>query len=243
MNKLSYRKLDEKQEKITESCPDLGVILDGQKLGYCFDEPALAVSAEKDGVYPILNCGCGEMGCGGAYVQVRNKKNIVIWDKLFNRFYDEDDYDEEEPDQEQDGYSDEFKELKNKLPFSFDRKEYEDLIKIFRDKADEEWTLDRFEEICDRYRKAGIHLDVSFFLSEGDLYRITYRPTSFFEEKIECWKKGKGWVMDNGANLAEIWMGMSLSEEDAQSLIKCREENKDWYSKSGASFESADGRE
>lgn len=46
----------------------------------------LELSAKKDGVYPIINCSCGEWGCGGVYVEVRNTPNTVIWETLYNNY-------------------------------------------------------------------------------------------------------------------------------------------------------------
>jgi hypothetical protein len=43
----------------------------------------LELSAKTDGVYPVLNCTCGEWGCGGYYVKVKNTPEHVIWEEFY----------------------------------------------------------------------------------------------------------------------------------------------------------------
>jgi hypothetical protein len=61
------------------SSPGWRVIVDGKKTQYIFDIEALAASVEHDGVFPILNCECGEFGCGGVSVTVQSSRGVVSW--------------------------------------------------------------------------------------------------------------------------------------------------------------------
>lgn len=123
MNQLSYKTVDEK-DKIAPSCPSFRIVFNEEDTNYFFDVAALELSEKENGLFPIIVCQCGYLGCGGAYVEVSNNGNEVIWNKLwFGQSY---------PDPEPD---DELKEfhlaegLVVKPPLKFDRQEYQLLIK------------------------------------------------------------------------------------------------------------------
>ncbi|MCX6792733.1 MAG: hypothetical protein NTY12_01790 [Candidatus Falkowbacteria bacterium] len=67
----------------SEGFPQFLPTVDGHK------EPAsllllpLELSATKDAIYPILNCGCGEWDCGGYFIEVKNTEEYVIWNAIY----------------------------------------------------------------------------------------------------------------------------------------------------------------
>ena len=109
MHKLDFK--IEKPDQI-EEYPKFVVQLDGLNEPQSFVVLPLEISAQKDGLYPILNCGCGEWGCGGYYVKVKNTPDQVIWEKIQNYI------DQTEP----------IHPLHIKAPIVFERTQYEDLI-------------------------------------------------------------------------------------------------------------------
>ena len=84
---MSYHKLGYKKE-INEIADDMipsrRIVFDGKVTDYIFDEPALKVSSEKDGIYPIVVCDCDILGCGGMYVSTRIDGNDIVWEKFWH---------------------------------------------------------------------------------------------------------------------------------------------------------------
>ncbi len=66
-----------------ENYPQFIPTIDGHKEAASLLIFPLELSEKKDGMYPILNCGCGEWGCGGYYVDVKNTEEYIIWDGLY----------------------------------------------------------------------------------------------------------------------------------------------------------------
>lgn len=58
------------------------VVLDGQKEDQTLEAFALERSGLGDGLFPILNCICGEWGCGGYWVEVNHDGDKIIWTKI-----------------------------------------------------------------------------------------------------------------------------------------------------------------
>jgi|GEM_PF-5126069 hypothetical protein len=101
----------------------------------------LELSYQKDDLYPILNCTCGEWGCGGYYVEVRNEADYVVWQKIF-RFIDK---------------SEEIEPLHVKTPIYFERGEYIKLVNdLLREK--DRFPQERSNYIYDtkEYQKNGL---------------------------------------------------------------------------------------
>lgn len=154
MNTLSY---EFKKDAGLTTVPrgDYEIVLDGRKTGYFFDIAALALSADKNGIYPMLVGACETLGCCGAYAEVVNGKHTVVWEKLWNG----QSCGEPEPD-------DELKEFKFyddfiiKPPLIFNQKEY----KALADKLVEEIkkSPERFEEFTAQFEKYKL----------GDKFRI-----------------------------------------------------------------------
>lgn len=124
-----------------ENYPQFTPTIDGHK------EPAsllllpLELSATKDAIYPILNCSCGEWGCGGYYVEVKNMDEYVIWNAIYG-----------------------LGNMKKKIevvhaltPIHFLRKEYEALINellILKDKYKYEANVYKIDK--EQYDKGGL---------------------------------------------------------------------------------------
>jgi len=80
-HKLSYKK--EPDAVRSEPIDLYWIVFDGTKTHYTFDEAALKASAEKDGIYPIVICGCDYIGCGGMYVTTCIDGEDIIWEKFW----------------------------------------------------------------------------------------------------------------------------------------------------------------
>ena len=130
MNKLTFKIIDGKEKIIPDSpsCPDFCIVLDGVETNYFFDVGELEKSVEKDGVYNIAVCFCGERGCSGAEVEVVHKGDEVLWEKMWHTDYDgvsdEDEKREFSFTENKVGHPD----IKKELPLKFDKEEYKALI-------------------------------------------------------------------------------------------------------------------
>lgn len=108
------------QESVeSDSYPYFLLTIDGENKMRPLMVFPLELSAKEDGVYPIVNCGCGEWGCGGAYVKVKNTPNTVIWENFYH------DYNSSKQDNK--SYSIEGRII---TPIEFDRESYENAINI-----------------------------------------------------------------------------------------------------------------
>lgn len=129
--------------------PVFRAIIDGKKLNYFLIPAGLKYSVTNDGVIPILNCDCGTVGCGGAYIKVRQDKNLIIWERVYREYYEYDKDSQKEEDGE-DINKPEFtlKLLNNqklKLPLLFDRKIYIDTIqKLMATKSFERYEKEQY---------------------------------------------------------------------------------------------------
>lgn len=87
MNKGTKKKYNELS---FESLPDyvqgdsIRVKFDGFVSDYIFDIAGLKASTIKDGIYPIIICSCGMIGCGGAYVLTRKDGNDIYWEQFWD---------------------------------------------------------------------------------------------------------------------------------------------------------------
>lgn len=52
--------------------PVFKALVNEKELNYYLIPAGLKYSLNSDGVYPLLNCGCGYVGSGGAYIKVRH---------------------------------------------------------------------------------------------------------------------------------------------------------------------------
>jgi hypothetical protein len=132
-------KIDKPDE--AEGYPKFLVQLDGANEDHSFVVLPLEISAQKDGLYPILNCTCGEWGCGGGYVKVKITPERVIWENNYS-YIDE---------------TTEMKSLHVKMPIYFKRDEYQKLINdllIAKDKYKYEKNV--YESDREDYRKNGM---------------------------------------------------------------------------------------
>lgn len=83
---MKYHTLSFKKDRDAVSEPPkflYWIVFDGNHTDCAFDEIALKASSEKDGVYPLVVCGCGYIGCNGMYVTTRIEKDDVIWEKFW----------------------------------------------------------------------------------------------------------------------------------------------------------------
>lgn len=65
-----------------EDYPLIVVFLDGTEEPATIEEFPFIKSTESDGLFPILNCTCGEWGCGGYWVKVKHEGDRIIWEKI-----------------------------------------------------------------------------------------------------------------------------------------------------------------
>ncbi len=117
VHKFGYL-IDQKSVE-SDSYPYFLLTIDGENKMRPLMVFPLELSVKKDGVYPIVNCACGEWGCGGVYVKVRNTPSTIIWETLYNN------YDPSKQDNK--SHSTEGKIF---TPVEFDRASYENAINI-----------------------------------------------------------------------------------------------------------------
>jgi hypothetical protein len=60
------------------------IVINNIETDYQFDIAALEVSAHRNGVFPIVVCGCGSIGCAGAYVEVSQDDKEIVWGKFWH---------------------------------------------------------------------------------------------------------------------------------------------------------------
>jgi hypothetical protein len=75
ISKIDYKILD-------PDYPLLVLFLNGKEESQTLESFAFIKSTESNGLFPILNCTCGEWGCGGFWAQVRQEGDFVIWEKI-----------------------------------------------------------------------------------------------------------------------------------------------------------------
>jgi hypothetical protein len=83
---MEYHKLSfKKDQDAVRNYPNFlyWIVFDGNGTDYAFDEAALKVSSEKDGVYPLVVCGCDCISCGGMYVSTRIEGEDIVWEKFW----------------------------------------------------------------------------------------------------------------------------------------------------------------
>jgi len=78
MNKLSY-KIEVKQN---DPYPLLELVLNDEVEQQTIEPYPLELSVQQDGSFPILNCTCGEWGCGGYWVDVKHDGDKIIWENI-----------------------------------------------------------------------------------------------------------------------------------------------------------------
>lgn len=80
IHKLGYKmsKYDDK-----ENYPQFMITIDGKQEPGSFLILPLEISIKEDGIYPIMNCGCGEWDCGGFYISVKNTDENIIWEDFY----------------------------------------------------------------------------------------------------------------------------------------------------------------
>ena len=83
---MEYHKLSYKKEP-DPACPGFQyrIIFDGVTTDYAFDEAALKVSSMQDGIYPLVVCMCGVIGCGGMYVTTHIEGDDIVWERFWLR--------------------------------------------------------------------------------------------------------------------------------------------------------------
>lgn len=81
MNKLSFIK----EQDVARPGPNnlYRVVFNDVKAHYIFDDVALKVSSEKDGIYPLMVCECDTIVCDGVYITTRMEDEDIIWEKFW----------------------------------------------------------------------------------------------------------------------------------------------------------------
>lgn len=132
MNELSFKKIDGKEKIIPDSpsCPDFRIVLDGVETNHFFNVEELRQSGEKNGIYNIITCFCGESGCSGADVEVVHQNDEILWNKMWHTDYDG--ASNEDEDEKREFVFTENKvgcqDIKKELPLKFNKEEYGALI-------------------------------------------------------------------------------------------------------------------
>lgn len=63
---------------------DFQLVFDGFGSDYMFDIVGLKASSLQDGIYPIIICSCGMIGCGGIYITTKIQGEELIWEKFWD---------------------------------------------------------------------------------------------------------------------------------------------------------------
>lgn len=83
MNSLSYK--FKKEGGLTPSyAGGFEVFIDGKETNNIFDEAGFILSAEQDGIFPMIVGTCQTFGCCGLYVSVKKYIDKVIWEKFWH---------------------------------------------------------------------------------------------------------------------------------------------------------------
>lgn len=137
------------QESIkSDSYPYFLLTIDGENKMKPLMVFPLELSAKNDGVYAIVNCGCGEWGCGGAYVKVKNTPTSVIWENFYPLSYN--------PETKNKAYYTEGNIL---TPVEFDRESYQGAIQnLLKDKDKFESEKNVYDEEKRSFEKDPISL-------------------------------------------------------------------------------------
>lgn len=131
--------------------PAFKMVINGKVTKYYLIPAGLEISLTSDGIYPLLNRGCGFVGCGGAYVKVKLSINTVIWETVYPEFYD---YNEDNP---------EINVAKSKLklsndeylqlPLTFTSKSYSEMVlKILSEKNKYTYEKDQYLQDVENFR-------------------------------------------------------------------------------------------
>jgi len=153
MNKLSY-KIDKEQKDPYND--NFRVVIDDKDTDYYFDVAALEISNSEEGVFPMLVCGCGYMGCMGKYVRVKLTPTEVIWEKFYDSYADDNSSEEDELKEVEltKTWNEGVKEFIIKPPLKFDRKEYASLIKnLLSELPKYEKALYTYKDCIESYKK------------------------------------------------------------------------------------------
>lgn len=60
------------------------IIINNIKIGYNYDIAALELSSYENGIFPIIVCVCGHIGCSGAYVEVSHNDGEIVWERFWH---------------------------------------------------------------------------------------------------------------------------------------------------------------
>jgi hypothetical protein len=148
IHKLGYKI---SQPDDLENYPQFLITLDDKQEPGSFLILPLELSMKEDGIYPIMNCGCGEWDCGGFYIDVKNTDEHVIWQAFYG----------------QDGNKIKFPVVHAFTPIYFIREQYESVIKdliFLKDKYKYEENVYKIDN--EKYTAGGVNaLDYMFEMS------------------------------------------------------------------------------
>ncbi len=136
-----------------ESYPLLVATLDGKEEPATLEDFAFIKSTESDGLFPILNCTCGEWGCGGYWVKVKHEGDKVIWEKIRTWGSDKN-----------------VPRLHVIAPIEFDKKEYLELANRMLDRVESNENHKKYyEQQKEEFEKTGKFFWAGFSAPEGEL--------------------------------------------------------------------------
>lgn len=99
---------------------------------YHYDIAAFELSSEGNGIFPIIVCSCGMIGCSGAYVEVSHKDDLIVWE----HFWHGQCCGKPEPDDEIE-FLRIFGNLYAKAPLKFEKDHYKTVVKSIIDELKE----------------------------------------------------------------------------------------------------------
>jgi len=134
------------------------ILFDGNHTDCTFDEVALKASSEKDGVYPLVVCGCGHIGCNGMYVSTRIDGDDIVWEKFWQgQCCGKTEKDDELSEFALTQGSARGKDITLRPPVKFRLREYRDLVEaIERDKKSNPISSKEYDETLSDYKDGNV---------------------------------------------------------------------------------------
>lgn len=140
LHELSYKIESAIQgQPANETYPVFRVVLDGHAETQTYMIFPLEKSLQKSGIYPILNCTCGEWGCGGFSIDVEVGNDTIVWKKIYIP-----------------GTDKEAQRLHTQTPITFNKKAYEGLVKkLLALQKNYKWENNVYETDKREFEKTG----------------------------------------------------------------------------------------
>lgn len=134
--------------------PVFRLVIDNKDSVYFLIPAGLEYSSKKSGVFPVFNCSCGVMGCGGACIKVSHKHNKIVWEKVV---------DGQSSGEDSEGEPNIPLEFKDKTvitaPIEFDKKEYNQVVKkLLKDMKKYKYEVDGYNYDVAQFAKGNFFI-------------------------------------------------------------------------------------